>query len=213
MLIVANPIYDSVFKALMEDVEIARGILSALIGMEILDLRFIPQEHVRKDRESGDLVAMRMDFCAVVESDEGENFQVIIELQKAKISSTPLRFRHYLANRYTTLEEINVAGENRLAALPIISIYMLGYILDENLPMATKVERRYRNAATGDVVKNVAANEFIEQLTHDAFFIQIPKIKGRMGTDMERVLCVFDQHRKLKDDTHRLEFDEKVVKN
>ncbi len=217
VLIVANPIYDSVFKALMDKLELARGILSALIGMTIVELRLIPQEHVRKHPESGDLFALRLDFCAIVQTADGRRFQVIIELQKAKFGASPLRFRHYMASRYLSVEELVMeGGETRQVALPIISIYLLGYLLDKRLPMAMKVERRYVNAVTGKVIGKAAGdaipNEFVEQLTHDAYFIQIPKITGKMGSELERVLCIFDQHRVVKDDSHRLEIDEKVVK-
>ena len=47
-----------------------------------------------------------MDFCAVIETEEGRTYQVIIELQKARLGLSPLRFRHYLANRYMAMEEI-----------------------------------------------------------------------------------------------------------
>ncbi len=213
MIIIANPIYDIVIKALLDDLEIARGFLSALIGMTILELRLVSQEHVRKDQETGDLIAMRLDFCAVVRTKDGQFFQVIIELQKAKIGTNPLRFRFYLASRYTSTEEVYQDGETRLQSLPIISIYLLGYTLDQNLPMAIKVQRGYYNAVTGKAIKKAKPNEFIEQLSHDAIFVQIPKIKGQMGTELERVLSVFDQHRRLADDQHRLEMDEKLVKS
>ena len=36
-MIIANPIYNSVFKYLMEDVEIAKYILSLIINKEIID--------------------------------------------------------------------------------------------------------------------------------------------------------------------------------
>lgn len=212
MIIVANPIYDVVFKALLDDLEIARGFLSALIGMEILEISVVSQEHFRKDQESGDLLAMRLDFCAVVKTADDRTVQVIIELQKAKIGTNPLRFRYYLASRYMSSEEVCVDGEPRLKSLPIISIYLLGYFLDRKLPMAIKVKRDYYNAVTGKPIKTARANEFIEQLSHDAIFVQIPKIKGKTGTELERTLSIFDQHCKLKEDGHRLEFDENLVK-
>ncbi len=213
MIIIANPIYDVVTKALLDDLEIARGFLSALIGMTILELRLISQEHIRKDQKTGDLIAMRLDFCAVVRTKDGRTFQVIIELQKAKIGTNPLRFRFYLASRYMSTEEFYQDGETHLQSLPIISIYLLGYTLDKNLPMATKVQRGYYNAVTGRAIKKAKPNEFIEQLSHDSIFVQIPKINGQMGTELERVLSVSDQHRKLADDQHRLEMDEKLVKS
>ncbi|MBF0100249.1 MAG: hypothetical protein HQK77_05005, partial [Desulfobacterales bacterium] len=41
---IANPIYDSVFKYLMEDISIANMFLSSIIGEEIEIITFSPQE-------------------------------------------------------------------------------------------------------------------------------------------------------------------------
>jgi hypothetical protein len=217
MVIIANPIYDSVFKKLMEDVETARGIVSALIGTKVVELQLIPQEHVRMDADSGDLVVFRMDFCATIEAASGKRSQVIVELQKAKLGGNALRFRHYLASRYQTVElrEAPLGERTRKTrvCLPIVSVYLLGYLLDAEYPMALSVRRGYFNAVTGEALDPAKPNDFVEQLTHDAFFIQIPKIEGRTGTEMERVLSVFDQHRAVKGDAHRLEFEEALVQN
>ncbi len=43
---IANPIYDVVFKYLMEDNKVAKIFLSAITGLEITNLEFIPQELV-----------------------------------------------------------------------------------------------------------------------------------------------------------------------
>ncbi len=43
---IANPIYDVVFKYLMEDTEIAKLILSTIIDEEIESLDFLPQENI-----------------------------------------------------------------------------------------------------------------------------------------------------------------------
>ena len=210
-MILANPIYDVVFKALLENLEIARGFLSALIGMEILEVRLASSEHVRKDQGTGKLLGLRLDFCAVIRTRDGRTIQVIIELQKTKLGTNPMRFRYYLASRYMASEEVHEEGETRIEPLPIISIYLLGFNLDKVLPMAIKVNRAYTNAVTGKAIKRGVPNDFIENLTHDSIFVQIPKIKGQMGTEMERVLSVFDQSRKLEGDDHRLEIDEKMA--
>ena len=41
---IANPIYDVVFKYLMEDAKIAKLLISSIIGEEIETLDFRPQE-------------------------------------------------------------------------------------------------------------------------------------------------------------------------
>ena len=43
-MIIANPIYDVVFKYLLEDAEIARDLLSTILGEEVVQLEFKPQE-------------------------------------------------------------------------------------------------------------------------------------------------------------------------
>lgn len=41
---IANPIYDVVFKYLMEDNKVAKIILSTLTDLDIIELEFLPQE-------------------------------------------------------------------------------------------------------------------------------------------------------------------------
>ncbi len=43
---IANPIYDVVFKYLIEDNNVAKIFLSSITGLEITNLEFIPQELV-----------------------------------------------------------------------------------------------------------------------------------------------------------------------
>ncbi|AEE51875.1 hypothetical protein [Haliscomenobacter hydrossis] len=45
-MLVANPIYDVVFKFLLEDAKIAKLLLSSIIGEAIEELAFLPQEFV-----------------------------------------------------------------------------------------------------------------------------------------------------------------------
>jgi hypothetical protein len=48
-MIIANPIYDVVFKYLLEDIEIARELLSTILGEEIVSLNLRPQEAANED--------------------------------------------------------------------------------------------------------------------------------------------------------------------
>ena len=45
---VANPIYDSVFKFMMEDERVAKTILSALLKKEVLAVTIRPHEYSKK---------------------------------------------------------------------------------------------------------------------------------------------------------------------
>ena len=66
---VANPIYDTVFKYLMEDMEIARRFLSEIIGEEIVKIAVRPQEHTHKTAKHG-ITILRFDFTATVKLKE-----------------------------------------------------------------------------------------------------------------------------------------------
>ena len=51
-------------------------------------------------------------------------------------------------------------------------------------------------------------DKFIESLTHDSIIVQIPYLQGRTRNRLERLLNLFDQDRRHKDDDHYLEIDE-----
>lgn len=95
---IANPIYDSVFKYLMNDEKVAKLLLSAIIGREVVELEFRPTEHHFPFREV--LTVLRMDFQARIIDENGNQELVLIELQKAKLASDIMRFRKYLGAQY-----------------------------------------------------------------------------------------------------------------
>jgi len=228
--LIANPIYDAVIKALLDDAVIARGFLSVLLGLPIVSLRLVSREvPARSPARPGDAddVArplpgtLRMDFCAIIRTVTGVPRQVLIEVQKTRLSGDILRFRHYLANRYATLEEVEIGdgdGLLRPEPLPLLCVYLLGFEADPRLPMVTRVERRYLDAVSGLPLDPAAfpaesRPALLEGLTHDAWFIQIPRIRGRGPTALERLLSVFDQSLRVQGDAHRLDYaggDEKL---
>lgn len=82
---VANPIYDSVFKFMMEDERIARTVLSALLKKEVLTVEMRRHEHPNVTRDN--LSMFRIDFAAKVRESDGSERLILIELQKR--GSTP----------------------------------------------------------------------------------------------------------------------------
>ena len=197
-MLVANPIYDVVFKYLMKDKKVAKLLLSAIIGEEIIELGFRPTDRHVHIKDS--LTVVRMDFSAKIQTATGAEKLIIIELQKAKLSSDIMRFRKYLGEQYANKN--NVAGKTdknrRAKALPIMSIYFLGHNLDHTDAPVIKVERNYIDLAKQEVI--IEKEEFIESLTHDSFVIQIRRLSGRRRTELEQLLIVFDQDYKTEDD-------------
>ena len=69
MITVANPIYDIVFKYLMEDERIARTLLSALLKKNVVKIKMKPHEYTNIAREG--LSVFRIDFGATIQEDDG----------------------------------------------------------------------------------------------------------------------------------------------
>jgi hypothetical protein len=166
-MIIANPIYDVVFKYLMEDLDIAKGMISAIIGETVEELHFQAQEQVverAKTEIHPHIVSLqRLDFVARIRVDDGHHKKVLIELQKARLSSDIGRFRTYLGKRYQERDEITENGVVIKKSLPIISIYILGFNLEPDMPACIKVDRRYLNLITKHRIK--AECDFLEGLS------------------------------------------------
>lgn len=208
-MLIANPIYDVVFKYLMDDKKVAKLIISKIIGENIVHLDFQPQENLVSIASKSVLV-YRLDFAARIKTDEGTVKQVIIEIQKAKFPSDILRFRKYLGEQYASeknmVEEPAFEYETKAKkAIPIITIYFLGHKLNHTNAPVIKVSRTYIDLATGNEIRT--KEEFIESLTHDSYIIQIPFLRKNRRNDLEKILSIFDQDQRM-DDNHILNIDE-----
>ena len=184
-MIIANPIYDTVFKFLMEDLSIAKTIISVIIGEDIVDLTVKPQEETTFS-EKYFLTVFRLDFKAIIKTSNGTEKKVLIELQKSKNSFDLQRFRHYLGKNYSTPDDV----EGYRLSLPIVPIYFLGFPLSIPSPVL-QIGRTYKDLSSGEIIEK--KDEFIESLSHDSFVVQISKLHGDMKTKMERILSIFNQ--------------------
>ena len=78
MTVIANPIYDVVFKFLMEDKKVAKILLSALLKKEILELEM--HRHEYTSMEQTRISLFRIDFSARLHEADGSEHLVLIEL-------------------------------------------------------------------------------------------------------------------------------------
>ena len=203
---IANPIYDVVFKYLLDDAEIARELLSTILGVEIESLEVKPQETLVKN-ETGDVKIFHLDFKAVINLENGEQKTVLIELQKARKSHDILRFRKYLGENYIKEElRANEIGELESYAIEIVTIYILGFKLKGVDVPVLKVNRRFTDAITNEEVS--ANDDFVTKLTHESYTIQIPRLKHDQRNKLEEVLEVFSQDF-VTDNLRILEFNKK----
>ncbi len=208
-MIIANPLYDVVFKYLMEDIDIAREILETILGEKIRYLEVKPQETVTEVGEDGQLHILRFDFKATIESPTGDMKKVLIELQKLKKSFNIMRFRRYLGDNYSKEDDVILDDGTQIKMpLPIVTIYILGFALDKLKNAVVKVNRDYIDVLTGKKIENVK-EEFVELLTHDSFIIQVRGLPEETKTKLERVLQIFNPKYKTKD-KHKLDFTGKT---
>jgi len=191
---IANPIYDVVFKYLMEDQEIAKLIISTIIGEDVVELDFLPQERTIAI-EQRSLTVFRLDFSAKIKKPDGSLKLILIEIQKAKLATDIMRFRRYLAEQYQNQNNTYLVQQKQKeikAGIPLVSIYFLGYQLEYVTAPVIKVARHYYDLTTGEEIKE--REVFIESLTHDSFIIQIPYLKKpTYKSEIERLLSIFDQ--------------------
>ena len=184
-MLIANPIYDSVFKFLLEDISIAKRFISNIIGEQIEELELKPQEQSTTSKKYL-LTVFRLDFKAVVRTKEGERKKVLIELQKSNNGFDIMRFKHYIGANYSKADEV----DGITTPLPILPIYLLGFKLSIERPIL-KIGRQYEDISTGEIVNR--KDDFIEQLSHDCFVVQVPCLPQIAQTKLEKMLSVFNQ--------------------
>jgi hypothetical protein len=209
-MIIANPLYDVVFKRLMENEKVAKFFIATLLEQSIETVEVQPQEFTylkelnqddpevikfikEKVQERLAINVFRLDFIATIKTESGDYKKVLIEIQKAKNQIDLMRFRNYLAAQYKKEDKLS----NAKVILPITTIYILGFQLPEIETACMKVERTYK-----DLINKVTLDkksEFVEKLTHDSFVVQVERITDRYQTRLDKLLSVFEQ-RNFTDD-------------
>lgn len=185
-MLIANPIYDVVFKRMMENERVAKFFVGTMLNQTVSSITVKPQEFTYTNELAG-IAVFRLDFVAIIKTEEGEDKKILIEIQKAKNEVDLMRFWNYLAEQYK--KEENVEGEK--VALPITTIYILGFKLYNIESACIHVERQYRDMIEDRVIGE--RNEFIEKLTHDSYVVQVKRITNRYQSRLDKLLSVFEQ--------------------
>ena len=204
MITVANPIYDNVFKYLMEDERIARTILSALLKQNIVEIQMRPHEYSNIERDG--ISMQRIDFGATIQREDGSRHVILIELQKTWVETETLRFRQYLGAQYARKENMLPESGNAYA-MPMVTVYLLGHRVGDIEEPVLYVRRRAFDYNDRPVTKGLP-NPFIDSLTHDSIIVQIPRLHGQVNNRLDKVLSVFDQSRKEGKNRQMLDIDE-----
>ena len=213
-VIIANPIYDAVFKNLMTagkgtNKDIAGYFIGTILGEEIADIDFLSQEityHTKPNKKVKTLknvetlTSKRLDFVATIRTNKGEYKKVLIEIQKSQKPADLLRFRTYLGEQYKKTDAITVKDNRIEQALPLVVIYMLGFPLQGIKTIAIKINRTYEDIDTTDANdENLIKSPFIECLTHDGYFLQVPRINKdkylnwEKCSELRKMMSLFEQ--------------------
>ena len=195
---IINPLYDKAFKYLMENNKLARKVLSVILDVEVAEVSLSQQETTLPDERRG-LILFRLDFKAIIKEADGSQKTVLIELQKSKYPTDIQRFRNYLGSSYMAkrndmAEHPDVAEEKPpgyRSIYPIITIYILGYNLDDLPYMAVSVNRDVINSVNKQKIE--VKSFFIEHLTHESHVIQVLRLPEKRQTLLEKFLVLFNQ--------------------
>jgi hypothetical protein len=171
----------------MENEKAARFFIGTLLEETVESVEVKPQEFTYTDKLAG-LSVFRLDFVATVKTETGGRKKVLIEIQKAKNPVDLMRFRNYLAEQYKKEDEVDGVP----SALPITTIYVLGFKLPEINSPCIRVSRGYIDLITKSALP--AKSDFVEKLTHDSYVVQVGRITDRYQTRLDKLLSVFEQN-------------------
>lgn len=202
---VANPIYDSVFKYLMEDERIARTLISALLQREVKSVEVRKHEYTNGSRDK--ISMFRIDFGAEVRQDDGSFKLVLIELQKTWLETETLRFRQYLGTQYANPDNISKEDNKDGFGIPMVTVYLLGHRVGDIEEPILYVRHKSFDYY-GNIVTKGIPDPFVESLIHDSIIVQIPLLRGQKNNRLEEVLSVFDQTNKDKYNRQVINIDE-----
>jgi len=177
----------------MQNEKYARKVLSVILDVEIEEVHLTQQETVYPD-EKRHLTLFRLDFKALIIEPDGTKKTILIELQKSKYKTDIQRFRHYLGSAYMDKPRKDIVAEPPEQygdIFPIVTIYILGYKLDELPYMAVTVNREVIDAATKQKIE--VESFFIEHLTHKSHIIQVRRLPEQRRTKLEKFMLLFNQ--------------------
>ncbi|MBQ3657862.1 MAG: hypothetical protein II956_13655 [Bacteroidales bacterium] len=176
---VVNPIYDTVFKYLMQDEKVAKVLIGNILKTKVVSIQMNNNEYSALLPDGKKI--FKLDFSATILDRSGRHQLVHIEVQKALEEGEIMRFRSYLGAIYMdetkkyqeTVKNPKTKIETVVEQpLPIHSIYILGHEL-------------------GDIIQVPDNSDYINGLTHTVIFVIAPLIKKNVKTHLDRLLTIF----------------------
>ena len=209
---VVNPIYDTVFKYIMQDEKVAKVLIGNILKTKVVSIQMNNNEYAAMLPDGKKV--FKLDFSATILDKLGKQQLVHIEVQKALEEGEIMRFRHYLGAIYMdatkkyqetitnpkTNEKITVEHP-----LPIHTIYILGHELGSGLSNSVMHGENIFKDQDGNVIQIPENNDYINGLTHTVTFVIAPLTKKNVKTHLDRLLSIFSDCEPNKEE---IEIDE-----
>ncbi len=188
---ILNPLYDWAFKYLLDNNDLAKKFLSAILKQNVthLETRNIELPLLKE----GNPFYTRFDFKAIIETN-GKTEEVLIELQKYRSTDPVSRFRTYLGESYMKEETYKDAdGNSHSSTLPLIAVYILGYCPAEFTVPYVIIRNKIYNGL--NETELAIESPMVKQLTHNAYFLITtpPKDYEWHGSRQEAIIRLFRQ--------------------
>ena len=209
---VVNPIYDTVFKYIMQDEKVAKVLIGNILKTKVVSIQMNNNEYAAMLPDGKKV--FKLDFSATILDKAGKQQLVHIEVQKALEEGEIMRFRHYLGAIYMdatkkyqeiisnpkTNEQITVEHP-----LPIHTIYILGHTLGDGLSESVMHGENIFKDQDGNIIQIPENNDYINGLTHTVTFVIAPLTKKNVKTHLDRLLSIFSDCEPNKEE---IEIDE-----
>jgi len=228
-LIIPNPIYDVVFRYLMEDPDSAMIVISTLINEKVKKLHLEPITHsvknenqtqieIQDPKTKDDIYLFHLDFTAIIELPDGSEEMIMIELQKASEPEDIFRFKRYISKNFQRKQEKEITDPKTQAIetinkpIRLIPIFILNFRIENEINDLLIKTNRIKTGIFKN--KNLQKhNEFIDNLSYDIWVVQLPNLQNVVEYDYKddeykqklyTLLKLFDQKSKVRDNEHRL---------
>ncbi|MBR4265305.1 MAG: hypothetical protein IKQ46_04525 [Bacteroidales bacterium] len=197
---VVNPIYDTVFKYLMQDEKVAKVLIGNILKTKVVSIQMNNNEYSAMLPDGKKI--FKLDFSATILDNSGNRQLVHIEVQKALEEGEIMRFRSYLGAIYMdqtkkyqeTIKDSKTQTETTVEhPLPIHSIYILGHELGDGLQQSVMHGENIFKDQDGNIIKIPDNNDYINGLTHTVTFVIAPLTKKNVKTHLDKLLTIFSE--------------------
>jgi len=215
---VCNPIYDTVFKFLVEDERVAKVLLGGILNKKIISVEIKGHDCAYQSDKESNLKLLRFDFAGTIENPDGTKETVTIELQKASEPEEVMRFRKYFGLQMASESNADAVTKHRrdkektpyIVKKPrhIYGIFILGHSLGKDFEYPLIKGNPVFYDEDNNVLNFKTQCEFLKGMTYDLYIIQIPFLPEKPKKPLEKILRAFDQRYKLEYDSKYLELSE-----